>query len=260
MPSRAVLRKKARREAKKVKATTLTLKEVKSVVECDIPPAGCSPSSSPNPRKRARPSDYDDVTSETLVDAPALTRKERRRRETAERLERQMRRLEAARHDDGDREDRDAAGGESCPGPNETPRKERHDPRFQNGTFWKDRKEKRARTVFLGGIPVKQYNREDVENFIMSTLRKDSASAAYLREVELEKGGVSPIETVDFLPLKRDAKVRNMYIRLASVGLAGCLAACLNGFSLQGKKLRCNFASDKAQREEAIRRRGGNNH
>lgn len=129
----------------------------------------------------------------------------------------------------------------------------RHDPRFVNGTFWRDRKERKARTVFLGGLPVKNFSPAHVEKLISSTLRGDSAAQPYLEKLE---ENVSPLSSVEYLNLKSGGKVRHLYVTLASVPLASCLCSCLDGKEFNGRLLRCNFSADKVQRAEAIRKRG----
>ncbi|EPY29905.1 hypothetical protein STCU_02571 [Strigomonas culicis] len=86
----------------------------------------------------------------------------------------------------------------------------------------------------------------------MTVLDSDARAADYLREVE---EGTKVVEEVDLLPNKHNGKVLHMYVTLASVALAGCAASRLDGYKLNGKALRCNFASDKSQRAEAIRLR-----
>eukprot|EP00796_Vickermania_ingenoplastis_P008635 gene8635-6066_t len=247
MPSRAVLRKKARREAKRSKnpapkegTTTKPSPKVSAPASTlATPPAAAKQSDAkalprqlPTPRKRER----DTADAAALA---ALPRKERHRLETARRLEREVERLQAVAQ-------RSADAGAAPP-------VERHDPRFTNGTFWRNRKERRARTLFLGGIPAVGYSKAQIEELITSTLQKDPAAAPYLEQLESD---VSPLDDIDYLPVKHGAKVRNMYVTLANVGLAGCLSMRLDGTALHGKKLRCNFAADKTQRAEAIRKRG----
>lgn len=48
-----------------------------------------------------------------------------------------------------------------------------------------------------------------------------------------------------------------MFLVMASVALAGCASLRLDGMRINQHALRCNFAADKTQRAEAIRRRTG---
>ncbi|KPI88303.1 putative RNA binding protein [Leptomonas seymouri] len=190
-----------------------------------------------------------------------LTRKERHRWETSQRLELQMTRLnttaEAVQEMMADAEAQKAPSGAAAPveegaesvaqpGP-----KLRHDPRFKRGTFWRDRKEKRARTLFLGGIP-SYFTVKQVTDFISTVIDSDPSAIDYV--VQLGKGK-EVVEEVDMLPAKHHGKVKHMYVTMASVPLAGCAATILDRYVMEGRELRCNFAADKMQREEAIRRR-----
>ncbi|CAJ1044262.1 hypothetical protein Q4I32_005208 [Leishmania shawi] len=187
-----------------------------------------------------------------------LTRKERRRWETRQQLERQMSRLNssavaakemiveaAAQH-------RDTAsdfGNDNAAAASEP--KLRHDPKFKNGTFWRDRKEKRARTLFLGGIPF-SFSVKQVKDFISTVLDFDQGSSDYVDQIGND---AEVVDEVDMLPVKHHSKVKHMYVTMASVSLADCAAALLDGYKVEGRVLRCNFAANKSEREEAIRRR-----
>lgn len=252
MPSRAVLRKKHRRDIQKAKAV---LNDGVAQVTASSPSPSVVESAV---RKRSRAEAFDEVEgkSEEGTDTSRLTRKERHKLETQRRLEREMRRIEAQQSAAsrritvaGEAEAEDAGNAVKVDGA-ETP--SRHDPRFAGGTFWKTRKERRARTVFLGGVPTRGYGEAQIRDLIVTSLEKDAVAAEYLASMG-DRSKV--VEEVDLLPLRHAAKVRNMYVTLSTVPLAGCLAAVLDGMPIQGKKLRCNFAADKSQRAEAIRRR-----
>ncbi|EPY43191.1 RNA binding protein [Angomonas deanei] len=124
----------------------------------------------------------------------------------------------------------------------------RHDPRSTGGTFWRTRKEKKARTVFLGGIPA-HFTKEQITDFILTILDSNEAAAPYLEE----KGSSSAVEEIDVIGHRPQGKIQNLYVTMASVGLAGCCIAGLDGYRLAGKNLRCNFSSDKSQRALAIK-------
>lgn len=237
MPSRAVLRKKARRDAKRRNETEKPCTSAPrkgEVLSRVIPAIRAKESTLTSSTKTVhRPATYEKRAREEAVSD--LPRKQRHKLETERRLERAMGRLQ------------DPAAAEQGAGTL------RHDPRFAHGTFWRDRKERRARTVFLGGVPVQGYSEAQVEELVTSTLRNDAAARSYLAELDSD---TSPLSDIDYLPVKHGSRVRNMYVTLATVGLAGCLATALDGREIGGRRLRCNFAADKNQRAEAIRRRG----
>lgn len=271
MPSRAVLKKKLRREAKRSKAISAPIVQEdssKKATENQFPLSATESSLVSNTqteqsnrvnafRKRVRDEESTDESSTNR-----LSRKERHQLETARRLQKEMDRIEAQQErarlilkaNTNDGVSADSQEGQNLEGSVSQDKSVpmRHDPRFINGTFWRERKEKRARTVFCGGLPVKNFSKKQIEDLFSSTLRKDPNAKEYLSALDPE---VPPVSYVDYLPLKHDAKVRNMYVTLASVPLAGCLVACLDGKEFNGRKLRCNFAADKAQRAEAIKRR-----
>lgn len=265
MPSRAVQRKKARRESKRAKkAEEVALDASKVAASVDrlttsmtsaegrlnyedgsstlaLPAARLSPSmTSPRvPLKREREENNDAVDG--------LSRKERRKLETKRLFEKRLSRLTAAPRITAAQDGETATVAAS-----EGVTHLRHDPRFTNGSFWKKRKERRARTIFLGGVPV-SFAEQNVKDFIESVLDADSATAEYAQQLE---PGTSLVESVDFLPLKFNAKLHHMYVTMASVALAGCAVSKLDKYQLEKHRLRCNFAADKTQRAEAIRRRG----
>lgn len=303
MPSRAVLRKKARRESRRRKeeTTKATVQAVKAAVERRVGQTKSSgdPHASPvitvkKPKKTVRGESAPQDTSENRgtnstasVATPSglkrprtdegraavermpegLTHKERKKWLAKQRLEKQIRRLNVtastrpvAAPASGEGVERSGEAGAAAPtgDPAATPEvgedpKLRHDPRFINGTFWRTRKERRARTLFLGGIP-STFSVRQIKDFVHTMLDADVHAAEYLEKLE---DGQEAVESVDLLPVKPHAKIRHMYIVLASVPLAGCAAARLDGHALEGRQLRCNFAADKSQREEAIRRRSG---
>lgn len=251
MPSRAVLRKKARREKKKEQKaseaakTAIVAKEVRRKTTAATPEAPAVHQKRSRDAGAAAPLVQESI-KRVKVETPIveqqvnanLTRKERKKLETQRRLEKQMTRVSAA--------------AESASGDSKESGAERHDPKFKNGTFWRDRKERRARTLFLGGIPV-SFTLPQIKDFILTMLDSDVLAADYLGQLE---EGKSAVEDIDVLPAKHGGRVKNMYVVLASVPLAGCAAAKIDGYRLENRQLRCNAAADKTQRAEAIRRRG----
>lgn len=314
MPSRAVLRKKQRREAKRQKsdgdAATTPSHRIAPPHLGEGDESGSAAYRAAHPtalRKRSHDAASaaststavagaaDGLTSSSATVAVAkrarrepppppavmpegLTRKERHRWETSQRLERQMSRLtttsEAVTEMLADAAAQRAtsraspAEGQTAPQeavaeqagddttaavapPEEAGPRLRHDPKFKHGTFWRDRKEKRARTLFLGGIPA-YFTIRQVTDFISTVIDSDPNAIDY---VDAIGKGTEVVEEVDMLPVKHQSKVKHMYVTMASVPLAGCAAAMLDRYKMEGRELRCNFAADKTQREEAIRRR-----
>ncbi|KAG5500339.1 hypothetical protein JKF63_03431 [Porcisia hertigi] len=297
MPSRAVIRKKQRRDAKRKKTeeeSRILPQDLASVPlgidesllrlsssKVDLPlnsmsteppvsrkralaPLSADPSSSRSSADGVSASFAHPVKRQRLETLPpermpdGLSRKERRRWETSQRLERQMSRLvsnltaskeamegAAAQHFGS------ASGANDCDVVALSEMKPRHDPKYKQGTFWRDRKEKRARTLFLGGIPA-SFSVQEVKNLVCALVNTDSGARDYVDEIDKD---AELVEEVDMLPVKHNSKVKHMYVTMASVSLAGCAAAVLDRYKLKGRELRCNFAADKSQREEAIRRR-----
>lgn len=294
MPSRAVIRKKIRRESKKREkvdpqtslASTPCLQSLNEICapmrfddDCSVKDdcsrtgmnASFSTFSSSSVVLRKRKRDETEVESSP---SSTLSRKEKRRLQLESRLHKEISRMDARkkREETNNKEFgakscdtainccstefdplQASSTGDTCSSSVNNVSLSRHDPRFVNGTFWRDRKERRARTVFLGGLPVKNFTPAHVEKLITSTLRGDPAAQSYLENLG---ANASPLSNVEYLSLKSGGKVRHMYVTLASVPLAGCLCTSLDGKEFNGRLLRCNFAADKAQRAEAIRRRG----
>lgn len=264
MPSRAVTRKKARKEAKKKKAET----EKATIIEAAANAAKANhvvrPLTSVIGLATKEPSATSFVAVPPRVAVPlhsrtavkfdpepmpeGLTHKQRKKWESKQRLMKQMTRL--ANVSGVAAEGETAATSGVCLETTGATR-ERHDPRWSNGTFWRTRKERRARTLFLGGIPTRM-SQQDIKDFILTLLDSDSRAKGYLQEL----GGADAVEDVDFLPLKHFTKLRHMYVTMRSVPIAECAALLLDGYRLEEQKLRCNFAADRSQRVIAIQRRG----
>lgn len=290
MPSRAVLRKKQRREAKRQKVDSDDAPPSHRIAPPHLGEGDEGGSAayraahqSTAPRKRSHDAVELTTSPSTVAVAkrprreppppPAvmpdgLTRKERHRWEASQRLERQMTRLTttsdavaemladaAAQRGESataaPAEDRVGNREGDAQSPAEAAPRLRHDPKFKHGTFWRDRKEKRARTIFLGGVP-SYFTVKQVTDFISTVIDSDTNAIDYVDAIGKEK---DVVEEVDMLPAKHQSKVKHMYVTMASVPLAGCAAAMLDRYKMEGRELRCNFAADKTQRDEAIRRR-----
>jgi RNA recognition motif-containing protein len=156
-----------------------------------------------------------------------VTRKERHRAEMSAKLETTLEKLEKEAA-------ADATGEEP-----------RHAPRHTEGNFWKDRKDEKKRTLFMGGIPAK-FHQEDIK--------------AIVDGVEDAEGSV---EKVDFLDTKvpafkqRVVKPRNAYVLFSTVDAAMAVQSRLDGFTVENTTLRVNFSADKSQRAVAIAKREG---
>ncbi|KAH9599792.1 hypothetical protein LSM04_006245 [Trypanosoma melophagium] len=302
MPSRAVLRKKARRESKRSKRDadaaaaavvhSITSHKQQKQEEKEKGPYQQHEKEEPQQqicavvkegvavvnRKRVRAA-VDSTAVEAQISTEAMKRKERKRFETKRRLERQLLRLNAGMptanttdasnnnnintsiHDTtrGDTEKEEGEEGNAATTTTMETNTSiadakaasspvsgtlRHDPKFTNGNFWRTRKERRQRTVFLGNVPI-QFTEQNVMDLVSTAV--DAAGVA---------GRL--VETVDFLPAKPRARQRHMYVTLCTRDIAAQVVGLLDAYKLAGSELRCNFAADKAQRSEAISRRSGN--
>ncbi|EKF39193.1 RNA-binding protein, putative [Trypanosoma cruzi marinkellei] len=275
MPSRAVLRKKARRESKHRR-----LEAEDAAVDVALQPCQGAQSNLPHgagdtggtekrvetaARKRPRSVAVVEAAAETAESMAGMSRKERKRFEAKQKFERQLARLNAAVGKDEDNtanktgtamQAAEAEAKALSPMRGETLR---HDPKFKNGTFWRMRKERRGRTVFLGNMPAR-FSVQEVKDFVSSVF--DAHCAQNNEDVnntseEREEGsaGVAVVDLVDFLPAPPRVKHRHMFVTLQSKEVAEQVVRLLDAYKLDGVTLRCNFASDKAQRGEAIRRR-----
>ncbi|ORC88644.1 putative RNA-binding protein [Trypanosoma theileri] len=297
MPSRAVLRKKARRESKRNKrdaeaATAVKLltpqkeqqeqqqpqkeqKEQQQKQQLQMSEVGKVKNKegvAVVSRKRVRAA-VESTAAETVPSTEGMTRKERKRFEAKRRLERQLLRLNAGMptenttdtnnntntnsNDNGIGTEAEGeevaaavaaettthitdANGASSPASGTL----RHDPKFANGTFWRTRKERRQRTVFLGNVPI-QFTEQNVMDLVSTAVDAEGVAGRV-------------VEAVDFLPAKPRARQRHMFVTLCTKEIASQVVGLLNAYKLAGSELRCNFAADKAQRSEAISRRSGN--
>ncbi|CCW66646.1 unnamed protein product [Phytomonas sp. Hart1] len=258
MPSRAVLRKKARKEKSLIKKSKLEdlnahkkainlfdgknstlLKKSHgrvSVVDQTLTIDG------PGDKNTCTITELSDLDQENS-NVSALTHKERKKMEAKKRFAKQVKRAscELSSLVPSSNEKETISAGEKL----------RHDPRFKNGTFWRDRKERRSRTLFLGGIPI-HYSVEKVIDLIMTLLDGNNETYEILQN---RPEGIAVVEKVDFLPLNHHSKVRNMFVSIQSTSLAKCIAGLLNGYKVELYALRCNFVDDKKERAEAISRR-----
>ncbi|ESL08698.1 RNA-binding protein [Trypanosoma rangeli SC58] len=273
MPSRAVLRKKARRESKRrqleVEGATVAFSLPKSEVLHNHAPQQMENTGVMEKRaaalSRKRPRETAVVVEPAVAveSTEGMTRKERKRFESKQRFERQLARVNAAVAKEEGATSTMAATTVQVAGTEANSlfptqgEKLRHDPKFKNGTFWRTRKERRGRTVFLGNVPAR-FTAQDVTDFVSSVL-----DAYYLRgeddvngtktEGEEGSGDVVLVDSVDFLPTKPRAKHRHMFVTLQSKEVADRVVSLLDAYKLEGAAVRCNFASDKTQRGEAIR-------
>ncbi|ESS63563.1 RNA-binding protein [Trypanosoma cruzi Dm28c] len=272
MPSRAVLRKKARRESKHRRLEAEDAAVDAALLACHGAqshlPLGAGETEKgveTAARKRPRNVAVVEAAAETVESMAGMSHKERKRFEAKQRFERQLAKLNAAVEKE---ENTTATKTETAMQAAEagtdalSPTREetlRHDPKFKNGTFWRMRKERRGRTVFLGNMPAR-FTVQEVKDFVSSVF--DAYCAQKNEDVnkadeEREEGsvGVAVVDLVDFLPAPPRVKHRHMFVTLQSKEVAEQVVKLLDAYKLDGVTLRCNFASDKAQRGEAIRRR-----
>ncbi|KEG11058.1 putative RNA-binding protein [Trypanosoma grayi] len=272
MPSRAVLRKKARRDAKRSKreteaAATFAVatpspsdeqKQQQQQLLSERRREGIRPAKATS---RKRPfAAVEENTVETPESAEGMSRKERKRSEARRRLERQLVKLNASLANEtdnttaaaDDNKDNGGQDGEGDVAPSLHNRALRHDPKFKNGTFWRTRKEQRARTLFLGNMPAR-FTLQNVMDFVSSVVDADPV----LGDETGDDAAEAVVESVDFLPTKPRAKHRHMFLTLRSKEAAAHVTNLLDAYRLEGTVLRCNFAADKQQRSEAIQRRSG---
>lgn len=198
----------------------------------------------------------DEVSAVQRTPEDGMTHKQRKKHQARLRLEKQMARLrESAADTDPASASAEsvakAEDGEEGRAPEGRGPALRHDPRFANGTFWRDRKERRARTLFLGGVPA-HFTVQHVKDFVSTVVDSDPGATEFIAQLQ---PGTPLVEGVDMLEAKHGAKVKHMYVTMASVPIAFIASARLDGMRMDQRSLRCNFASDKAQRAEAIRRR-----
>ncbi|RNF00341.1 RNA-binding protein [Trypanosoma rangeli] len=273
MPSRAVLRKKNRRESKRRR-----LEVEGAAVAFSLPRSEVLQAHAPQQvedtgvmekraaavnRKRPRETAVVVAPAEAVESTEGMTRKERKRFESKQRFERQLARVNAAvAKEEGTTSTTAAAtaqvvGAEANSLSPTQGEKLRHDPKFKNGTFWRTRKERRGRTVFLGNMPAR-FTAQDVTDFVSSILdayyvRSEEGVNGTKTEGDEGSGGVDLVDSVDFLPTKPRAKHRHMFVTLQSKEVADRVVRLLDAYTLEGAAVRCNFASDKTQRGEAIR-------
>ncbi|RNF15033.1 RNA-binding protein [Trypanosoma conorhini] len=278
MPSRAVLRKKSRRETKRRR-----LEAEGAAVAISLPTSEALQAHAPQraedagavekratavvvSRKRPRETAAAVPAAEAVESTEGMTRKERKRLEAKQRFERQLARLNAAVVEEENTAATTAAASAQSVGAEASSSLPtqgdalRHDPKFKNGTFWRTRKERRERTVFLGNVPAR-FTAQEVTDFVSSFLdayrvrNGEDVNAAETESGEGGGGDVGVVDSVDFLPTKPRVKHRHMFVTLQSKEVAELVVRLLDAYKLEGAVLRCNFASDKAQRGEAIRRR-----
>ena len=119
----------------------------------------------------------------------------------------------------------------------------RHDPKHTAGTFWKERKERKKRTLFIGGLP-SNFKADDL-NALLDSVSPGQAAA----EIDFV-GGSLPDR-------KASQRPRNAFVLFHTSDEAHAAQTALNGFMIHGSRLRVNFSDDKAQRETAINKRSG---
>lgn len=189
-------------------------------------------------------------SKESQAVAAVLTRKERHKLKQSARLQRQL-----------DQISRQSATANSV---------DRHPLRNVGGSFWKKRKEQKARTLFFGNLP-STYSTGNVNKLVAETLEYLNTSEPKKLEgiegIVNEEGRLqNVVEHVDFVKFqRRRAPSRSAYVLFISLPIATIIQQALDGYQIftpegngrTSKKtsLRVNFSDDKAQRAEAIQRR-----
>merc|ERR1711916_410991 len=124
---------------------------------------------------------------------------------------------------------------------------DRHKIKHVNGSFWRERKEQKKRTLFMGGFPA-DYTAADVTELIHSV-----------------EGAAGAVQSVDFIGEKQvgqrklQNRPRNAFVLLTSIDAAHA-ALSLYGMKLGLTALRVNFSDDRSQRAAAIAKRGAPQH
>lgn len=182
------------------------------------------------------------------------SRKDRKRQEAAKRLERQMTRLhsetaratlaassvapDASNHPVGE-------NSEEIPTTGTTPAL-RHDPKYINGTFWKERKDRKRRTLFVGNLPVTS-TKGTIAELVDAVLGANTE----------EKSSDTAIDGIEILPVKYGARVVHAYVTFKTLELSNTAQSLLSDLPVGPNKLRVNNAADKQQRAVAIAKRTG---
>jgi hypothetical protein len=150
------------------------------------------------------------------------TRKEKRKAELSARLDATLKKLEVV----AQRPTEDLS---------------RHDPKHTTGTFWKERKEKKKRTLFFGGLHA---------NATSSEIRE------LIESVEGAENGVESVDIVGQAKMMRFAKSTNAFVLFTTREAAFAAQQALDGFAISAaSKLRVNFSDDHSQRAVAIEKR-----
>ena len=205
-------------------------------------------------------------TEATTSTRPLSARKQRLKEKTAARLERRLNAYGAVAEElKTDQSAEDATAPEAAVESGDSTvlttqqaaaaaaaqKKLRHDPIFKGSTFWRDKKERRSRTLFVGGLPASVRNGVDVKDIL------DARLAALKVEV---KPPLNPKADIDLLKTKfLRAKSRNCYVTFPNLDSAYAAVDALNDFVIElphgSTTLRVNFAGDKQARSEAIAKR-----
>lgn len=126
----------------------------------------------------------------------------------------------------------------------------RHNPKYTSGSFWRDRKEKKKRTLFVGNLP------------------GELSKAKITETLNGVLGGEGEIESVDVITSRNGTGLKQCaYVLFCTLDAATRAQPVLDGYALRLEgphfrfdgtprevttKLRCNFADDSKQRSLAI--------
>jgi RNA recognition motif-containing protein len=157
-----------------------------------------------------------------------ITRKDRKKAEASARLDATLHKLEAV----AERAKELEARGETDV---------RHDLKHVTGTFWKERKEKKKRTLFVGALP------------------SDTTTESLRSLIEGIEACEATVETIDFVggsaPVQRLKRPRNAFVCFTTLYAASAAQQALDGLQLGTTRLRVNFSADSNQRTKAIEKR-----
>jgi hypothetical protein len=274
MPSRAVLRRKAKKEAKKGQEPAPKSTIAPSKPEVIVIPAAKAVTAEDLVRTREpqRPRPPVACTQPALapaekppIDTSSMTRKERHRHLLRQRLERQISRINKTAPRPAAVVVGTAVDGQpatSAEQDGESLRQDtahvaetqleplRHDPKFANGTFWRDRKEKKKRTLFVGNMPARSFHKASAVIELIRSVVEASEEASALDCSRL-------VEHVDFLGQKMGSVIHHAYVTFSSIAAATVAHRLLDGLPVENQKLRVNFSGDKQMRSIAIKKRTG---
>ena len=140
---------------------------------------------------------------------------------------------------------------------------DRHDPRHTTGTFWRDRKDAKRRTLFMGNLPL-GYGQPQIRELASSALSAatgDTENSDPVEDIDIigkkkATGGPPPRCVNAYVTFKTLEAAQHVCKQLDQHQLRTDVAPGRPGSSLH--TLRVNFSADKTQRSVAIAKRPEN--